>query len=49
MQKKVGRGSGQGRGGVRVVVYEELEVIEKCTKTKLGEGGPVRGGWSGWC
>ena len=30
-----------GGGGVRVVVYEELEVIVKMQK-KLGEGGLVR-------
>ena len=33
-----------------MVVYEELEVIEKCTKN-VGGGGRVGegGGWSGWC
>ena len=53
MQKK--SGGGPVGGGVRVVMYEELEIIEKCTK-KVGRGGGAgreRGGggvgWPGWC
>ena len=48
MQKKRRERGGPVGGGVRVVVYEKLEVMRKCKKIRVGGRGRGGGGWSGW-